>query len=265
MDSKPNAVPGFQAPSTPGPVRRVWDNICDRILGGLLLVLPFLITLWIIGWLYSFLEIKIIDPLALVVLWKFKWTTSSTQLPYWFETFAAPLIAIFLALTMLYSIDYFSDTRLRWGIAWFLRRVPLISHIYNPVQTMFQTLKKQSGEQRLLRLVLVKFPHPGMKLPAFVTAVCHDSETQKPLLCVYVPTTPVPTSGFFLLVPEEEVTELNWDSEQTLQAIISGGLTAPPVVTFFKTGPANDSKPVAALVPTEPPQEPRPGDRSHPA
>jgi uncharacterized membrane protein len=43
----------------------------------------------------------------------------------------------------------------------------------------------------------------------------------------------VPTSGFFLLVPEEEVTELNWTTEQTLQAIMSGGLTCPREVSYF--------------------------------
>jgi uncharacterized membrane protein len=61
---------------------------------------------------------------------------------------------------------------------------------------------------------------------------------------VYVPTTPVPTSGFFLLVPEEDVTELNWSSEEALQAIISGGLTAPPEVSFFKTKNEADRKPI---------------------
>jgi uncharacterized membrane protein len=95
-------------------------------------------------------------------------------------------------------------------------------------------------------MVLVKFPHPGTKLPAFVTGMCRDQETQKNLLCVYIPTTPVPTSGFFLLVPEDEVTELNWDAEQTLQAIISGGLTAPPEVSYFSTRLATNVKPAAA-------------------
>jgi uncharacterized membrane protein len=217
-------------------------------------VLPLLITLWLIKWIYSFLELNIIDPIAMVVLWKLKWTTSSTELPYWFETFAAPLIAIVVALMLLYVFDYYSDTRLRWGISWLLRRVPVISHIYNPVRDIFQTLEKQqSGEQRSQRMVLVKFPHPGAKLPAFVTGMCRDTETQKTLLCVYVPTTPVPTSGFFLLVPEEEVTELNWDSEQTLQAIISGGLTAPPMVSYSGTRPASDTNPAPAFLPSETP------------
>jgi uncharacterized membrane protein len=248
MDSQPTAVaapsaaPERQGPSALTPLGRIWRNIGDRIIGGLILVLPFLITFWIIRWLYSTLEVNIIDPLAMLVLWKLKWTTSSTELPYWCETFVAPLIAILLALTLLYYFDYFSNTRLRWAISWLFSRVPVVSHIYNPVQQMFQSLENKGGQPRPQRMVLVQFPHPGMKLPAFVTAVCRDSETQKTLLCVYVPTTPVPTSGFFLLVPEEEVTELNWDSTETLQAIISGGLTAPPVVTYFKTKPANDIK-----------------------
>jgi uncharacterized membrane protein len=100
-------------------------------------------------------------------------------------------------------------------------------------------MEKEPGQQQPRRVVLVAFPHPGMKVPAFVTGSCRDLDTQKVLLCVYVPTTPVPTSGYFMLVPEEEVVELNWTPEETLQAIISAGLTAPPQVRYFRTGPVS--------------------------
>jgi uncharacterized membrane protein len=253
MVTKPAAA---HANAEPGLLHRAWKDICERILGGVLLVLPVLITLWIIYWLYSILEKNIIDPLSIVVLWKLKWTTSSTELPYWLEKFGAPLIAIFMALALLYCLDYLSEKRFHWGVNWFMQRVPVISQVYNPVRKMFQSIEKQAGEQRAQRMVLVKFPHPGMKLPAFVTAVCRDSDTRQTLLCVYVPTTPVPTSGFFLLVPEEEVTELNWDSEQTLQAIISGGLTAPPDVTYFRTKPVNVTRAAAPVTAQEAPREP---------
>jgi uncharacterized membrane protein len=255
MESTPDAAPASSrtvdshTPLPVPPFKRFWKNLCDGVLGGLILVMPFLITFWIIRWIYSILEKNIIDPLAMVILWKLKWTTSSTELPYWFETFAAPLVSLVIALALLYLCNYLSDSRLRWAFSWMLTRVPIISQIYNPLRKMFQTLNNPSGEQRAQRLVLVQFPHPGMKLPAFVTARCQDRETKKTLLCVYVPTTPVPTSGFFLLVPEEEVTELNWDSEQTLQAIMSGGLTAPAEVSYYKSKCVNDSKqmPVLAL------------------
>jgi uncharacterized membrane protein len=254
VDTKPTASPERLGgadpqgdPTTSLPRHR---TIRDRILGGLLLAMPLLLTLWIIFWLYSILEKQVIDPLAGFLLWKLEWTTSSKP-PYWFETYAAPVISIILALVILYCLDLLADTRFRRGVDWVLKRVPIISLIYNPVQGIFEALEQQPNQQRRQRMVLVTFPHPGVKLPAFVTATCKDIETNKTLLCVYVPTTPVPTSGFFLLVPEEEVTELNWDTEQTLQAVISGGLTSPREVSFYKSRVAQQQTPMAPLLPNE--------------
>jgi uncharacterized membrane protein len=138
---------------------------------------------------------------------------------------------------LLYGLGFFVHSRLRRVIDWVLLRVPVMSIVYNGVRNVFQALDRQRGQQRLQRAVLITFPHVGVKAPAFVTATCRDMETQKVLLCVFVPTSPMPASGFLLLVPEEEVTELNWSPEQTLQAIISVGLTALPEVRYFKKGP----------------------------
>ena len=129
---------------------------------------------------------------------------------------------------------------MRQVIDWALLRLPVVSVVYNPMLKVFQTLDNQRGQPRPQRVVLVAFPHPGVRVPAFVTATSRDIETHKILLCVYVPTTPVPTSGYFLLVPEEEVTELDWSPEQTLQTIISAGLTVPPEIRYFKTRPGYD-------------------------
>ena len=71
-----------------------------------------------------------------------------------------------------------------------------------------------------------------MKAPAFVTGESVDVSTGRTILCVYVPTTPVPTSGYMLMVEQEDVIELNWDLEETLQAIVSGGITVPETVTY---------------------------------
>jgi uncharacterized membrane protein len=243
--------------SVAAPVRKGRRTIRERIVGGLLLSMPLLLTIWIITWIYSLLEDKLIDPLAAVLLWKLKWTTSSTELPYWFEKYAAPIIAIILALLLLYTLDLLADTRLRRAVGWSLKRLPIFSHIYNPLQQVFQSLEQGNEEQQRQRMVLVTFPHPGVKLPAFVTGTCRDVRTQKIVLCVYVPTTPVPTSGFFLLVPEEEVTELNWNTEQTLQAVMSGGLTCPRDVTYFGDGALHAN--LRPLVPSELPPLPAKG------
>jgi uncharacterized membrane protein len=250
MDSSPGAAPDPQADPAPTALRRAWHSVRGRILGGLLLVLPILITFWVIYWLYSSLEQYVIDPLALLVLWWAQGRRPDTALPFWFKTYAAPLIAIVIAVILLYCLGFVVRSRVRRVIDWILLRVPVISIVYGGVRNVFQALDRQRGQHRLQRAVLVAFPHPGMKTAAFVTATCRDAETQKVLLCVFVPTAPLPASGFFLLVPEEEVTELDWSPEQALQVIISVGLTAPAEVRYFTNGRAA-SNPVAARLTSE--------------
>lgn len=235
------AVPPVNSAATL--LRGIWHRVRDRILEGLLVVLPILVTLWLIRWLYLGLEYYVIDPLARLVILKAQRGQAGNELPYWFETYAAPIIGIAIALALLYFCGLLAESRLRRGFDQVMLKLPLVSVVYDAVCNVFQCLENPNTQQRPQRLVLIGFPHPGMRLPAFVTATCRDIQTQKTLLCVYVPTTPVPTSGFFLLVPEDEVTELNWSTEQTLQAIISGGLTAPPQVSYFSTRAATENRP----------------------
>jgi uncharacterized membrane protein len=241
MDAKLTTIPGPPGPPgpptspTPSALRSAWLSIRGRILGGLLLVLPVLITLWVVYWLYAFLHLYLIDPLARLVLWKVRQGQPDADLPPWFKDYAAPLIGVGTALLLLYGLGFFVSSRLRRVLDAVMLRVPGVSTVYNAVQQVFQTLNRQGGQQRPQRAVLVPFPHPGMKAPAFVTSSCRDIDTGKVILCVYVPTTPVPTSGYFLMIPEEDVVELSWSSEQALQTIISGGLTAPPDVRYYRT------------------------------
>jgi uncharacterized membrane protein len=223
------------------------------MFGGLLVVLPILITVWVIYWLYSSLEKYVIDPLVLLVIWLAEGRRPDTTLPFWFEHYAAPLIAIVVALVLLYGLGFLVGSRVRRAVDWVLLRLPVISIIYNGVRNVFQALDRQRGQQRLQRAVLIPFPHPGIKTAAFVTATCRDVATRKALLCVFVPTAPVPASGFFLLVPEEDVTELNWTVEQTLQTLLSAGLTAPPEVRYFNNGRAVETPPGVARLPSEVP------------
>jgi uncharacterized membrane protein len=246
MDAKPTDVPAPPAAPAPGLLPRTWHSVRGRVLSGLLLVLPIVITLWVVYWLYSTLEYYAIDPLARLVLGLVRSGQPDADLPPWFEKYAAPVLAVVIAVALLYCLGFLARSRVRRAVDWVLLRVPVISVVYNGVWQVLQTLDRQRGQARPQRVVLVPFPHPGTKVPAFVTGSCRDIETGKVILCVYVPTTPVPTSGYYLLVPEEDVTEPSWTPEQTLQAIISGGLTAPPEVRYFGGRVALESKPAAA-------------------
>jgi uncharacterized membrane protein len=267
VDAKPTTVPGppgppaLQTNATSTALRSAWLGIRSRILGGLLLVLPVLITFWVVYWLYSALERYLIDPLARLVLWKVRQGQPDGDLPPWFENQAAPLIGVAVVLLLLYGLGFFVNSRVRGAIDAVMLRVPGLSVVYNGVRQVFKTLDRQGGQPRPQRVVLVPFPHPGMKTPGFVTSSCRDIETGKVILCVYVPTTPMPTSGYFLMIPEEDVVESSWSSDQTLQTIISGGLTAPSEVRYFKPGSAAGSHPAVAPV-TKVPLRPREDGRS---
>jgi uncharacterized membrane protein len=263
MDTRPPGIPGPQADAALPVLRRVWHGIRGRIFAGLLVVLPVLITFWVVYWLYSTLEDYAIRPLGRLVVWKTRVGLPEAEPPYWFETYAAPLIGIVIAVLLLYFLGFFVRSRLRRTVDWMLLRMPVISLVYNGVRQVFQALERQSGEQRLQRAVLVAFPHLGMKAPAFVTGTCRDAATQKVLLCVFVPTAPMPASGFVMLVPEEEVTELGWSPEQTLQVLVSVGLTAPPEVPYFKAEPVSGMGLAAARASDDVPRI-RPGEPQSP-
>lgn len=111
-----------------------------------------------------------------------------------------------------------------------LHRVPVVRGIYATLKSMMDILSfKEKGKYN--RVVLIQFPKNGHYCFAFVTGVT-EGEIQQispdPLLNVYVPTSPNPTSGYFLLVPEKEVVSLDISVEEAMKLIVSGGLYSPP-------------------------------------
>jgi uncharacterized membrane protein len=105
------------------------------------------------------------------------------------------------------------------------------------VRNVFQALGSLDHDQRFRRVVLVEFPSPGSRALAFVTKSLQDTETEKTILCVCLLTGVFPPAGFTLFVPEENVVELDWTVNQTLQAILSGGITAPAAIRYFPGPP----------------------------
>jgi uncharacterized membrane protein len=199
-----------------------------------MVVLPVFITLWLVTWVFSLLNAHVISPLGELLLWKVLRLRPDTELTFWFTQVIAPGLAVLIGVICLYVLGLLAGSWLQRAIDAVFLRLPFISAVHKSVRQVFKTFESKGGQELPRRVVLVPFPHPGMKAPAFVTSTCRDEDTQKTLICVYVPTTPVPTSGYFLLVPEEDVTELNWTSEEALQAIVSGGLTAPQMVSYYR-------------------------------
>jgi uncharacterized membrane protein len=210
--------------------------IRNRIIAGLFVILPIFITYAVIKWLYDTLYAIALRPISAFLK---RWWELDQESPSWMLDTMLSLAAFACVLAILFVAGMFFRSRTHRLVDWTLMNVPGVNTVYSAVSKVFNAISSsQGGTDKFKRVVLVQFPHPGMKAPAFVTGECTDQGTGRTILCVYVPTTPVPTSGYMLMVEQADVVELNWDLEETLQAIVSGGITVPDTVTFQSDRPA---------------------------
>ncbi|MBW2497553.1 MAG: DUF502 domain-containing protein, partial [Deltaproteobacteria bacterium] len=113
-----------------------------------------------------------------------------------------------------------------------LRRVPVARSIYIAVKQLVEALLSSStGAASFRRVVLIEYPRRGLYAIAFVTGPASEPVQQamskEPLVNCFVPTTPNPTSGFYLLVPSTDVVELDITVEEAFKVVMSAGLVTP--------------------------------------
>ncbi len=206
-----------------------------RIISGLVVALPVVITAWIIFMLYTAFRSHVIDPIVKGILF-LRGSRVTARLPEWWANFLAPLIALLLVLILLYLLGLFVRSRMyRWMNA-ILLHVPIVKPIYQAVQNLFEALEQQRRSSQFKRVVLVEFPQPGMRSLGLVTNSLKDQTTGRTILCVVVLTGVVPPAGFTLFVPEESVTDIDWSMNDALQSIVTGGITAPATIGYERAG-----------------------------
>ena len=119
-----------------------------------------------------------------------------------------------------------------------LARIPVVRAIYSASKQLAETLFSGSGKS-FRKVVLVRYPHPGMWALAFLTGdgvAEANQKTGRNLVNIFVPTTPNPTSGFFLMVPREDMIELDMPVDVGIKLILSAGAVSPEI----KPEPAGD-------------------------
>ncbi|PKB80787.1 MAG: hypothetical protein BZY88_08045 [SAR202 cluster bacterium Io17-Chloro-G9] len=102
--------------------------------------------------------------------------------------------------------------------------IPVVKSIYGTARTAVIMLST-SGERPYSGVVLVKFPHPGMQSIGLVTSRMIDTNGEE-MLAVYIPTTPIPSSGFLVIVPSKDVTNTEMSVDEAMKVVISGGILA---------------------------------------
>lgn len=199
------------------------------LLAGLLTWLPLAITVWVLSWVLGAMDGMFASALSV----------TQAVLPHsahdWLENLrkvpglGVVVMVLLLLTTGVFVTNIFGQWWLRqWDRL--LHRIPIVKSIYSSVKQVSDTLFSSNGNA-FREAVLVQFPHAGAWTIAFVTGrpsgeVAGHLATEH--VSLYVPTTPNPTSGYFLLVPRSSVQPLKMSVDEALKYIISMGVVSPP-------------------------------------
>jgi uncharacterized membrane protein len=190
------------------------------LITGLLIWIPLVITLWVLKLIVDTLDqsLLLLPP---------EWRTES------FLGFHVPGLGVILTLVIVFFTGVLATNFLgaRLVHLWheILHRIPVVNSIYSSVKQISDTLFSSSG-QAFRKALLVQWPREGMWTIAFLTGV-PGGDVVKHLpgdyVSVYVPTTPNPTGGYFVMVPRKDVIELAMSVDSALKYIISMGVVSP--------------------------------------
>ncbi len=259
-DPRPDApLPSAAIPAPPRwGLAAILSSFRARVLSGLIFSLPIVITFWIIYWLFMTLERFLLNPLALLVNRIHAWlkdypALQELDLPQWWYNIGSPVLAIVLALAILYMMGLIFRSWVYRTLEWFLLHVPIVATIYRAVRNVVESLGSQlRGGGEFKRVVLIPFPHPGSRSLGLVTNSLRDVTTGRTILTVCVLTGVMPPAGFTLFVPEDSVTNIAWSVNDTLQSILSGGITAPSTIHYFEGLPTPLQPGAHSTIPAKP-------------
>ena len=198
---------------------RLRESLQRYFLSGLLVFLPVVITLWFLGWVIGLLD-SVLDVLPARL-------HPNTYLP-----FAIPGLGALVTIGLIFFLGFLTKgvaTR-RFLAAWdrIFVQIPIFRGVYTAVQKLVQTFLGESQSNR--QVVMIEYPRKGIYTVGFAMGrAWHELEkkNETPLINVFVPTTPNPTSGFYLLMPANEVSPIEMSMEEALKLITSGGLITP--------------------------------------
>ncbi len=191
---------------------------------GLLIWVPLAITAWVLALIASVAD----QSLRLL---------PETLRPHQLLGYDIPGAGVVLTLLIIFvtgvlAANFIGQRLVGWWEQ-LLARIPVVNSIYLSVKQVSDTLFSSSGNA-FRKALLIQYPRRGSWTIAFLTGrPGGDVVNHLPgdLVSVYVPTTPNPTSGFFLMLPRSDVIELDMDVDEALKYIISMGVVAPPART----------------------------------
>lgn len=193
---------------------------------GLAVLLPAILTVWLVWWIVR--NIAAVTDTLLFFLPR-TWTHAADGTLLWWWSVLALVFAVLVLAAVGRLARFYLGRKVLGLLDQVLLRLPLVNKIYGTIKQVneaFTSGKKSSFQE----VVLVEFPQPGHRSIGFITGTPSPELTgpqTEPMLNVFVPTTPNPTSGFLIVVPERSVRRLDMPVSDGIKFIISLGSLAP--------------------------------------
>ena len=190
------------------------------LVTGLVLWVPLGITIWVLA-----LIVATLDQTLLLIPQRYR---PEAVLGFTIPGLGVVLTFVILLVTGVLTRNFVGQ-RLVKGWDGILRRIPFVKSIYSGVKQVSDTLFSDTG-QAFRKALLIEFPGPGSYTIAFMTGTPSGEIVERlpgDLVSVYVPTTPNPTSGYFLLLPKQKTQELDMSVDEALKYIVSMGVVGP--------------------------------------
>lgn len=212
---------------------------------GLAVVLPIVLSLAIVKWLFGTVS-GVTDLLLFFLPRELTRTAEGSGEVLWYWSLLALLLTVALLAAVGRLARNFVGRKIVELVDWLMVRVPLLNKVYVTIKQVNEAFAS-SKRSAFKKVVLIQYPHPACHSIAFLTSEDHpevSAKTGRKMLGVFLPTTPNPTSGYLLVVPEEDVTFLDMTVAEGIKLIISLG----SVVPAFRP-PVTAGRPTAALTP----------------
>jgi uncharacterized membrane protein len=184
-------------------------------IAGILALLPLVVTVYLIFFLFTTLDNFLGNFLQFLV---------GRELPG-----AGFLLSILLVLTAGFLTTNLLGKKLLDISEDLIQKIPLVKGIYSSTKQIVDAFSNRSKDA-FKKVVLLEYPRPGLYALGFVTGTSQgeiQEKTREPLVNVFVPTTPNPTSGMLVMVPEHALLPLDMTVEDGLKVLISGGIASP--------------------------------------
>ncbi len=193
-------------------------SLKNSIIAGIIVIIPIAVTYVVMRSLFN-----IFRDLFRPVLNRF--------FPFLHSSALEAIIAFLLAVLVIYIVGLLSAflavRRLMGFGEKILARIPLVKLLYLTTKQVIDAVASMQ-KMSMNKVVIIEYPRKGIRCFAFVTGQVRPEGQDQVFVNIFLPSTPNPTTGFFLMLPKEDVWDVNLTMEEAMKMIISGGILVPP-------------------------------------